>query len=156
MASLGRPSAPAGPPLPSLAALYSPAALAAAAVAGGAGGCSPASFNPFSHLPPIGALAPFPGSLPGQLPGGSFQHLLARMSHPSTGPPTKVKDITSPSRESPEIASPTAVTPPPSGATAPPLVERDRRSSSIAALRMRAREYEMKLQLSEKPNGIVY
>ena len=156
MASFGRPAAPSGPHLPSLAALYSPAALAAAAVANGTGGCSPSSFNPFSHLPPIGALAPFPGSLPGQLPGGSFQHLLASMSNPPTGPATKVRDITSPSRESPEVASPTADTPPPHGGTQPPLVERERRSSSIAALRMRAREYEMKLQLTGKANGIVY
>ena len=156
MASAGRFSAPSGPPLPSLAALYSPAALAAAAVAGGAGGCSPPGFNPFSHLPPIGALAPFPGSLPGQLPGGSFQHLLASMTNSSAGPASKVKDITPSSRESPEVASPTAVTPPPSSGAVPPLVERDRRSSSIAALRMRAREYEMKLQLGGKPNGIVY
>lgn len=159
-----------GPPaLPSLAALYSPAALAAAAAVGGCG--PPGGFSPFPHLPP---LTPFP--LSGVSPpshAGSFQHLLASISAtpklkdlpPAPPPPVVPTPLsrgdspegtrsTPPSSPAPP-GTPTAPAPP-GGAAAPGLMERDRRSSSIAALRMRAREYEMKLQMSGKPNGIVY
>ena len=166
MASAARLGAPAPPPALQhpLAAFYSPAALAAAAAV------SQGQPSPYSHLPPpLGGLGPFPGTLPGQLPAGSFQHLLATMSGTSptaASPALKRRDEREApplpaQRDSPEASSSNGSLSPPASSIAGkissvPLVENDRRSSSIAALRLRAREYEMKLGLGSKPNGMVY
>ena len=101
---------------------------------------------------PMGTPIPQGQSNLGMPPPGTFQHLLATMSSHAAKTPPLLKDSD----------TPPAATASPTGSdvgrdvTGSSPVEGDRRSSSIAALRMKAREYEMKLQLSNKYNGIVY
>lgn len=80
------------------------------------------------------------GSMP---PPGSFQHLLASMTNSAI----KVRDTGS---ETPVPCFPTL---PMSG---PGLWDVDRRSSSIAALRLKAREHEIKLGAVPRCNSVVY
>lgn len=151
-------------PVPGLAtSLYSPAQM-------GLGVAMP----PLAAIPPAGlshyAAPGFQGHMP-PAPPGSFQHLLASM----TSAAAKAKHAhvvaqsqvvhgplhvhTSRSDQPMSTPSPPAsVTSPRGGSTGSGSgtsenvspVEQDRRSSSIAVLRMKAREYEMKLQMGQK------
>lgn len=101
--------------------------------------------------PPFG---PTPGGV-GMPPPGTFQHLLASMSTHAAKSPPQVKERESSPEPTPKASrSDLSGEVSGSGSLLPP--DGDRRSSSIAALRMKAREYEMKLQLGNKYNGIVY
>jgi hypothetical protein len=137
-----------------------------------------------AHAHSASMLSPTPISPPfasGMQSVGSFQHLLAMMSarnghalgveanahrddldnksDPDMSPTRMEGRIPSPTRSvspgsrsaSADVANPVTSSPP-SG-----QVETERRSSSIAALRLRAREYEMKIQLGQQYNkGMVY
>ena len=99
-----------------------------------------------AHIPsfPAALVAP---------PPGSFQHLLASMSSQAAakqGATVKEEADT----DTPVTSSVTSSPGSPMTSSAAP----DRRTSSIAALRLKAREYELKLQLGggEKCNGVVY
>lgn len=84
--------------------------------------------------------APFAPSLPSIAPG-TFQHLLANMTS---------------SRKSPESLG--EIPSPLSGLSVPnttSLLDADRRSTSIAALRMKAREHELKLELMSRYKDVV-
>jgi hypothetical protein len=110
-------------------------------------------------------------------PPGSFQHLLASMTssaakaraagdspfhsdHPSSIPSpspssggahsVSSSSASSTSPQSSTLSSPTNATPTPSSPPAP-----DRRSSSIAALRLKAREHEMRLGV-RSGSGVVF
>ena len=105
---------------------------------------APALYNPvsfgISSLPTsalgLRSLAPLSVPIP---PPGTFQHLLASMTS-SAAKARENLDISSPV---PGMSSPT------SGL----VVDNERRSSSIAALRMKAREHELRLGIS---GNIVY
>lgn len=106
----------------------------------------PGLYNPVSLAlsappPPLGlrSFASLASPLP---PPGSFQHLLASM----TSSAAKARETNC------DISTVT------SGLAAPPtnLLDSDRRSTSIAALRMKAREHELRMGLSTKCNNIVY
>ncbi|CAD7078942.1 unnamed protein product [Hermetia illucens] len=118
----------------------------------------PAYFNQFHRAPPPHVLATGMSSM---YPSTSFQSLLANISaaqRPPVQPPVQQKppvgvefipNVVSSPPVSPTIAAanhpiaaPSAPTTP--GSTTPP---EDRRSSSIAALRLKAREHEMKLEM---------
>lgn len=120
----------------------SPLGLAAAAAAG------------------LGGLRPFPGlsagipPLPNIPPPGSFQHLLASMTM-SAG---KVREPSSPRPGTPPADDSRQASPPASGSRSPESdsADPDRRSTSIAALRLRAREHEVRMDLVRRYNGYVY
>ncbi|CAH1781281.1 unnamed protein product [Owenia fusiformis] len=100
-------------------------------------------------LPPSGLPGLRPGFSPVVPPPGSFQHLLASMTQsaaksrlPLTLETSEQKDPASPETSSSSLS-------PKSG-------DPDRRSTSIASLRMKAREHEIRLEMTRKCNGIVY
>ncbi|XP_076453473.1 uncharacterized protein LOC143288732 [Babylonia areolata] len=99
-------------------------------------------------------------------PPGSFQHLLASMTHsavkaresfldhPSAGNPPLPPPVSIPSSSSSSSSSSSAATPVTS--SSPPAAA-DRRSSSIASLRLKAREHEMRMGVTGSGcGGIVY
>jgi homeobox protein aristaless-related len=93
-----------------------------------------------SFGPPMKSLAaPMP-----QLPTGSFQHLLATMSmHAAARPAPRL----SPPPQPPIPQEDRSPSPPSPGDDGPPGPhDTERKSSSIAALRLKAREYELRLQ----------
>ena len=162
-------------PIPTIATtLYSPAAMGL-----GVGvGMAPLSALQAGGLGPYAAsvgLTSFQGHGP-PAPPGSFQHLLASMTsaaakakhahaqvHAHSHVPAPLHVHTSRSDQTTTPSPPASVASPRTPATPganPPgnlsPVEQDRRSSSIAVLRMKAREYELKLQMGQKCNGIVY
>jgi len=117
-----------------------------------------------AHSPP--PISPF---APGLQSMGSFQHLLAMMSarngqRSSLGTPETGREETSMTQEE-RIPSPARSVSPSDGSlsadisqvTSSSPEDSDRKSSSITALRIRAKAYEMKLQLGQQyNNGIVY
>ncbi len=144
----------------------------------------PGALPPVSGVPGMPTLTPY-GHIAGFHPGGSFQNLLAAMGPALAAKAAVAKSMlltpspltvnteppSSPNNQPKISAQPTALlTRAPSGLTnglsnsnglntiLQPGAEQppDRRSSSIAALRMKAREYEMKLQLGQNCKGIVY
>ena len=101
-------------------------------------------------LPGLATYNPLAGiSLP---PGGPFPHLLPVATPPNGSKGREDMEDKGGGPHSPPRATSSPDTTLTSGGLAP-----DRRSSSIAALRMRAREYEIKLQLGQqKCNSVVY
>ncbi|XP_035211593.1 homeobox protein aristaless-like isoform X2 [Stegodyphus dumicola] len=137
---------------------------------------------PYSSLFPAAALSS-PYSVAGSFPPTSFQSLLVNLSAQNrpklTTPPDLSPVATEPypslltaagaasthstpaavTQPSPAISPPTVPPRPSTGSpVSPPAtgpVDLDRRSSSIAALRLKAREHEVRMELLRKANGEV-
>ncbi|XP_054283540.1 homeobox protein aristaless-like [Macrosteles quadrilineatus] len=105
------------------------------------------------HHPQFPRPPPFLGHLAAYSPATSFQSLLANISAaqrpklplPSASPPE-------PEELPPAVALPPTLATTPPAPSSPPDI--DRRSSSIAALRLKAREHELRLEMLRK-NGEV-
>ena len=80
---------------------------------------------------------------------GTFQHLLASMTASVKAKEAADSEDRSSSISPTQSGSPSERSTPPSGST-------DRRSSSIAALRHKAREYEFKLQMGQTIKNVVF
>ncbi|XP_013388734.1 homeobox protein aristaless-like 4 [Lingula anatina] len=131
-------------PLSPLAAL-SPAAMATAARVQSQtlnppiGGVAGIGMRPFLPLP-LNFIYP---------PPGSFQHLLASMTANAAGKPQTAAT----ERQTPPLSPPVSKTP--SEVSTSP-VDPDRRSTSIAALRQKARQHEIQLDIARRiKNGMV-
>ena len=102
----------------------------------------------FCRAPPPPLLPPGVGGL--YTPSASFQTLLANISAAQRTPvvpskPSPSSDyLTSPAAPNSPPISPTALSVSSQSDTTPP---QDRRSSSIAALRLKAREHELRLEM---------
>lgn len=147
---------PRGPPLgkpPALLVgspdLHSPNHLLASPPTSPASGH--ASQHPSIHPPPPQVAPPPPPQLgvqpaqlsPQQLVGIALTHQ-APCGSPTQTAPVALTLAHSPQRQLPPPPPPVVSLPPPPRAATPP---EDRRTSSIAALRLKAREHELKLEL---------
>ncbi|XP_064639198.1 homeobox protein aristaless-like [Lineus longissimus] len=133
----------------------------------------PASYFPFffSNIPNASSHAAGTGNdyrLPAYSPlapppPGTFQHLLASMTSSVTSR-KREEDVTASGSQSPPHLNTAAITSqsrdnsPDVNNTpdSPPAEGGERRSSSIQALRLKAREHEMRLDLIRKVKGVVY
>lgn len=102
------------------------------------------------HPPQFSRPPPFLGPLSGYSPATPFQTLLANMSAAQRPKLPPAPPVSPPTPE--PMPSPTGSAPPPAPASPPDI---DRRSSSIAALRLKAREHELRLEMLRKNGDLV-
>ncbi|KAG8247331.1 hypothetical protein J6590_063603 [Homalodisca vitripennis] len=103
------------------------------------------------HPPQFPRPPPFLGHLAAYTPATSFQSLLANISAAQRPKLTAPATVSPPEPEETLPPSPAGVTT--SAPASPPDI--DRRSSSIAALRLKAREHELRLEMLRKNGDLV-